>query len=408
MNTQYDDDFDDDDDDLEKPIIETTHDIKRLNDEMGLTALAKFGWLRAREIGNVLWPNNPSRNVAGARIIRRWKKEKLVIERKLPDGFGPAFVLSKRGADFVDMETKYGDENDVVSGKKIGDHIEQAEDGTWIPTRSWRHDLLANGFLTLAMGHGADVFSELELRRDDPRAKKYPDGLYRSDADLAQGFNDFWAIEVERSGKWSKNARALAESIVEARHTGYEIAGKFVAQTVVLFEDPEKPHYGSSDRQIADHFERVANQVKALVPLHGSVDLLGIPLLTKGGGVVGVSPVRHLKIDWSPRAVIDKSVFGHDWTDLDEHKCCYLRLHIDRVSCPFEVWVAKKGKNDFEITIEHRFDDPSWGESQERVFLEKVQNMTLENVQKRAVLALQKCKKYRDWAGANINKLVSR
>lgn len=406
MNTQYDDDFDDDDDDFERPTIETTHDIKRLNDEMGLTAIAKFGWLRAREIGNVLWPNNPSRNVAGARIIRRWKKEKLVIERKLPDGFGSAFVLSKRGAEFVDMETKYGDENDVISGKKIGDHIEQIE-GVWIPTRSWRHDLLANGFLTLAMGHGADVFSELELRREDPRARKFPDGLYRTDSDVSQGFKGFWAIEVERSGKFSTSARALATEIVEARLRGYEIAGKFVEQTVIVFEDPQKPHYGSSDRKIADHFERVASQVKGLVPLHSTVDLIGIPLLTKGGGVVGISPVRHLKIDWSEKAVIDKSVFGHDWSDLDEHKRCYLRLHLDRLSCPFEVWVTKTGKRDFEIAIDRRFDDGRWGESQERLLFEKVGNADLVNVQKRAVLALQKCQKYRHWAAQNIHKLSS-
>jgi phenylpyruvate tautomerase PptA (4-oxalocrotonate tautomerase family) len=405
MNTQYDDDFDDDDDDFERPIIETTHDIKRLNDEMGLTAIAKFGWLRAREIGNVLWPNNPSRNVAGARIIRRWKKEKLVIERKLPDGFGSAFVLSKRGAEFVDMETKYGDENDVISGKKIGDHIEQIE-GVWIPTRSWRHDLLANGFLTLAMGHGAEVFSELELRREDPHARKFPDGLYRTDSDAAQGLG-FWAIEVERSGKFSTNARALAAEIVEARLRGYEIAGKFVEQTVIVFEDPQKQHYGSSDRKIADHFERVASQVKGLVPLYSTVDLIGIPLLTKGGGVVGISPVRHLKIDWSEKAVIDKSVFGHDWSDLNEHKRCYLHLHLDILSCPFEVWVTKTGNRDFEIAIDRRFDDARWGECQERLLFEKVGNTDLVNVQKRAVLALQKCQKYREWASENIHKLSS-
>jgi hypothetical protein len=67
MNTHFSDDY--------REIIETTHVKKRLNDLTGLTAIAKFGWLRAREIGNVLWPHNESRNVAGARIVRRWVQE---------------------------------------------------------------------------------------------------------------------------------------------------------------------------------------------------------------------------------------------------------------------------------------------------------------------------------------------
>jgi hypothetical protein len=151
----------------EKQILKnkSTQDIRFENDSAGLTAIAKFGWLRAREIGNVLWPKNQTRHTAGARVTRRWIKEKLVLERQLPRGFGTAFVLSKKGADFVNFETEYAQKMDPVeSGKKIGDHIEQV-DGSWIPTRSWRHDLLANGFLTLAMGKGAEVFSELEMRR---------------------------------------------------------------------------------------------------------------------------------------------------------------------------------------------------------------------------------------------------
>ena len=87
---------------------QSTQALREENWTLAMTAVAKFGWLRAREIGNVLWPNNQTRHVAGARLIRRLVKEKLLIERTLPFGFGTAVVLSKKGADFVNNETNAG------------------------------------------------------------------------------------------------------------------------------------------------------------------------------------------------------------------------------------------------------------------------------------------------------------
>jgi hypothetical protein len=392
MNTHFSYDFDDDYGDDYREIKETTHVKKRLNDSMGLTAIAKFGWLRAREVGNVLWPHNPSRNVAGARIVRRWRDEKLVLERQLPDGFGPAWVLSRRGAEFVKHETPYGDQNDVISGKKIGDHIEQVG-GTWRPTWAWRHDLLSNGFLTLAMGFGAQVVSELELRRQFPNQKKIFDGLYRTDG------SEFWfSIETERSGKFSKSARALADSVAETQISGVVLGDREIRATVLIYEDPARRHYGSFDRHVPDHFSRVARQLQARVPRGESVTLIGIPLLTRGGGVIDISPVRHLEVNLNYDSVIDRSVLGGEWIGHDLNFELRFRRYLNLDEYSVRIFPNEE-EDDIKIEIT---DDQS------RTIAEQFAGtINPQKAKLRAVEALRTNPKYRHWALRNIDKLFN-
>jgi hypothetical protein len=388
MNTHFSDDFDDD----YREIKETTHVKKRLNDSTGLTAIAKFGWLRAREVGNVLWPSNSSRNVAGARIVRRWLQEKLVLQRQLPDGFGPAYLLSKRGAEFVKHETSYGDQNDVTSGKKIGDHIERVG-GTWRPTWSWRHDLLSNGFLTLAMGFGAEVVSEVELRRQFPNQKKIFDGLYRTD-----GSECWFAVETERAGKFSKSARALADSVVETQISGVVLGDREIRATVLIYEDPDRRHYGSFDRHIPDHFSRVARQLQARVPRGEIVTLIGIPLLTRGGGVIDISAPKHLEVNLNYDAVIDRSVLGGEWLGHDLNFELRFRryLNLDEYS----VRIFPNQEHD-DITIEITDD-------QSRTIAEvSAGTINPQKAKLRAVEALRTNENYRHWALAKIDKLFN-
>jgi hypothetical protein len=388
MNTHFSDDFDDD----YREIKETTHVKKRLNDSTGLTAIAKFGWLRAREVGNVLWPSNSSRNVAGARIVRRWLQEKLVLQRQLPDGFGPAYLLSKRGAEFVKHETSYGEAYDVISGKKIGDHIEQVG-GTWRPTWTWRHDLLSNGFLTLAMGFGAEVVSEVELRRQFPNQKKIFDGLYRTD-----GSECWFAVETERAGKFSKSARALADSVVETQISGVVLGDREIRATVLIYEDPDRRHYGSFDRHIPDHFSRVARQLQARVPRGEIVTLIGIPLLTRGGGVIDISAPKHLEVNLNYDAVIDRSVLGGEWLGHDLNFELRFRryLNLDEYS----VRIFPNQEHD-DITIEITDD-------QSRTIAEvSAGTINPQKAKLRAVEALRTNENYRHWALQKIDKLFN-
>lgn len=287
-----------------------TQEVKRHNDELGLTAIAKFGWLRPREIGNVLWARNKTRHVAGARVARRWLRERLVIERTLPYGLGNAYVLSQRGADYLSSETTYGDKFAVKTGKKIGDHINHAE-SAWVPTLSWKHDLLSNGFLTLVMGNGGRVISELELRRESKPGGKIPDGLYCIDSP-----REGWlAIETERAGKWSTSAKSVAASIVDSSLHGRVVCGRQVKATVLLYEDPRERHWRDETRPIFDHLGRMARQCQVIVPAGEQINLVGIPLVTSGGGVIDISVPVQKVIGWSEKAAIDKSVQVFDWVE---------------------------------------------------------------------------------------------
>lgn len=305
--------------DFEPDPMPSTQEMRRYNDELGLTDIAKFGWLRPREIGNVLWAKNKTRHVAGARIARRWHEERLVIERSLPYGLGNAYVLSQRGAEYVSDETPYGAKCDVKSGKKIGDHIRQSSSG-WVPTLSWRHDLLSNGFLTLVMGHGGRVVSELELRRESEPGVKIPDGLYSSDSlDM-----EWLAIETERAGKWSTSAKAVAASIVESALNSSYVCGRRVVGTVLVYEDPMKRHWRDDSRPISDHLGRMVRQCKAIVPMCKQFNLVGIPLVTSGGAVIDISQPVQKVVGWSFEATIEKSIYTFRWHEFEGSH----RLHL--------------------------------------------------------------------------------
>lgn len=256
---------------------------RQLNDEFGLIALAKFGWLTAGGIGNVLWPLNATRHVAGSRIARRWVDLGLALERTLPIGLGKAYVLSQRGADYVNAETYYGEVVLVKSGKKIGDHVRKSEDW-WVPAYSWQHDLLSNGFLTLAMGNGRHVVSELELRREGGQSRKIPDGLYSVEGDE----EDFVAIEVERTGKWSSDLRRVSRSIVDSGLYGSNVCGRYVVATVLVYESQAKHFWGAGVHPVHDHLGRVARSCKAYVPEGEQLKVVGIPLVTSGAAVIDI------------------------------------------------------------------------------------------------------------------------
>jgi len=241
------------------------------------------------------------------------------------------------------------------------------------------------------MGFGAEVVTELELRREAPHQKKIFDGLYRTDG------SEFWfAIEMERSGKFSKNARALADSIVEAQISGVVVSDREIRAIVLIYEDPSRRHYGSFDRHVPDHFSRVARQLESKVPRGEAVTLIGIPLLTRGGGVVDISEVRHLGVNLNYDAVIDRSVLGGEWLGHDRNFELRFRRYLNLAEFSVRIY---EDEDDIKIEIT---DD------QNRA-IEEVSAATL-NVEKaklRAVEALRANAKYRQWALKSIEKLFN-
>ncbi len=280
---------------------------------MALVAIYRFGWLRAREIGNVLWPLSKTRNVQGARLCEKLLSHKpaLVVKKRLPGGAGPVYVLSQAGAQaLIDSDlVKSWDENwgadKATSGKKIGDHISQDpgkflfekngkeippnfvkkgtgwvdissgetigekiihKPGPWIPTRTWQHDLLSNSYLTLMWGMGFNVISELEIRRKNSNFNiKIPDGLV--------AFNDKWIwVEVERAKKSGRHMRDLAATFV----TKHAIGDIITSSAILVFEEDsshlKKVLHAIHEcmhecHEIVVHFQPVKTESDAVVSL---------------------------------------------------------------------------------------------------------------------------------------------
>lgn len=353
------------------------HAISAKNDREGLSAIQKFGWLRAREIGNVLWQTQENRHIAGARIARKWLKNKWVMQKTLPYGHGPAYLLTKKGADFLTEE--YGIE--AWSGKKIGDHIEQDAD-SWKPSLSWRHDLIANSFLTMCMGSGANVVSELELRRKYPNAKKIPDGLIERDT-------EWWGIEIERSSKWSSNMRHLASSLIYVDHHPIEYEDKFIKTTCLVYEDPLTANHDGQN--LFDHFGRVKRASQALLKKGERFTLVAIPVKLKGGAVIEITNPLIEVIGANYEEHYKKSLSGLKW-DVHDNKS----MNLDYSShLPFSVSIkpTSKTNDDWIISFSQTVDINEY----EDIFRKTYSSMSELAIQRKALELILGSERYRDW-----------
>jgi hypothetical protein len=210
------------------------------------------------------------------------------------------YVLSKKGADFLNSALQDVDEDGVLlsdfeqffSGKSVGKDVDQKPGETWIPCHSWRHDLLAQGVLRKAWAGGSQILTEIEIRQSNSGRRinqkragfnadidiKIPDGLIN--------FDGTWtAIEVERSGKFASYGYELARFVLAVSAGGTHICGRLVTRVAIVYEDPKRRHYLSDERHLADHFERVLAAVQRAMRPTQSVQLIGIPVSTEAGGV---------------------------------------------------------------------------------------------------------------------------
>ncbi len=80
-----------------------TFEQRHQNALQALTWVHQFGWLRATELGTLMWPHHASQQVLGSRLAKSLIERQLVIERRLPKGQGvrsfwppPAFGYSPR------------------------------------------------------------------------------------------------------------------------------------------------------------------------------------------------------------------------------------------------------------------------------------------------------------------------
>ncbi|MEN5424184.1 hypothetical protein ABE607_15045 [Comamonas aquatica] len=171
-------------------------DQHRHNDVLGLRWISDFGWLRAAELGALMFPGVHAHKQA-ERLVRGWVHRGLILERKLPERAGRALVLAARG---VQLLAEVGIA--AHSGKDIGETM----NGSWQPPRTWKHDLLATQVLVTLRRRGFGILPEPVLRRSTEPLTKMPDGL------AIKGTQVVW-LEVESARKTGPAMRLMAEAL---------------------------------------------------------------------------------------------------------------------------------------------------------------------------------------------------
>lgn len=175
---------------------------KRLsNDIAGLKFVHAFGWLRAAELGALLFPTTATATVAASRVIRSWEQRRFVIVRELPERSGKVVVLAAAGVRFL-SENGYK----ARSGKDLG----STACGEWKPPASWRHDLIAAGVLAALRKQGYGVIPETDLRRKASDCPKIPDGVLKSPS------GQWIWLEVEHSRKTGRSLHELGQALALA------------------------------------------------------------------------------------------------------------------------------------------------------------------------------------------------
>ena len=175
-------------------------ELGEAHDTDGLWSISRYGFLRANELGKLIWPSVKHNQKNGQRICRKWLDKGFVIARELPSKAGYAYVLASRGVRFLE-------EKDIPakSGKDWGNMRE----GQWTPPFDWQHDLMANIFLVSMEVQGYKVHPKYLLRRMGG-LDKIPDGICHRDGNV-------FVVEFENHRKTGNDMATLAKSIVNAR-----------------------------------------------------------------------------------------------------------------------------------------------------------------------------------------------
>lgn len=212
-------------------------------DTVALYWISRFGWLRSRELGGLMWPNTAS--VSGEmlpddakedtqrwmanRVVRRLREHGLVLSRQLPKAAGTAIVLSSAGARYLQR---------LNIPARPGDKWGRSSNGTWTAPASWEHELIATLALLNAMSNGADIKTELEVRAENPGKRKYPDGLAFQPGAYSNGtpVEVVQWIEVESADKSGAKMLSLARHLVQvARNQAPVLSGKLPNTPVVVY-----------------------------------------------------------------------------------------------------------------------------------------------------------------------------
>lgn len=186
------------------------------------------------------------------KLIQKLVSLRYILQRKLPGNAGAAYVISARGAAWLNANSTT-EQNIYKDNTDWGRTVE----GVWHPPTSWIHDLYALGVLSWLCKEGDVVIPEMTLRRLDPTAKSLPDGLVIEDGEGSARW-----LEVEQSRKSGKNLEKTIRNLVAAargnavtKYRGIDIDGAMLAI----------PAHSIDERgNTVNHLKRIENKIAAL------------------------------------------------------------------------------------------------------------------------------------------------
>ena len=242
------------------------------NERQALEVINRFGWLRPQEIGRYIWPGSKRPELYGDRMRLRLEKSSLVISRKLPRHCGTALLLSKKGAELLKDEGI-----DASTGKDIGS-VDEA--GLWTPRSTWKHDLLASSFLirfreSYSPGE-CEVYSEYEIKNDDPLRFKVPDGIIKLPD------NKLIWIEVEKSKKSGLKLMKMTDFAIKISRYGESVMGGSCQHVGLVYSDEAQDEKGHR----IDHRLRLLNSFKTRIPDGSSINLTFFKVKTKSEAAI--------------------------------------------------------------------------------------------------------------------------
>jgi hypothetical protein len=269
--------------------------IGQRRDHEGLLLVYKFGWVRATELGHMLWPASARPAVNASELVGKWKRAGWVLVRPLPDHMGQALVLSAAGAAHLRTSGCV----DAVTGKEWG----ETRAGDWVAPTTWRHELLALGLLAQLHSAGWDVIPERQLRREN-RPGKFPDGL------AVRGDDVIW-IEVENARKSGPNRNHMVEALMLASQgEGERLSGQVANQALLGYAVGARDERGYR----LDHRSRVMAALARRAPVDVRLMLAELTVTgTAGVGEVAISETtvaaeavtqRLASINWAFQAAV--------------------------------------------------------------------------------------------------------
>lgn len=181
--------------------------VGQRNEDRVLRALYRFGWLTARQVGQLVWPEGSQSLTMGRRVLCRLADKREVLARKLPNRT-PAWVLTSRGAARLR-------EAGVTDAQRGTDQLRSSD-------TTWQHRWIVNQYLIEYTPDEAQSYSEFEILtyRSPLPYQTTPRGVYPMRSWLGKTPDALWTeqrgalrlltwIEVERTRKRSSDLNQL-------------------------------------------------------------------------------------------------------------------------------------------------------------------------------------------------------